>query len=77
LKTPTALEPPTLGKFKSWKGRFARRNVFEIGIAHLRMPIPFIHRIDCFRELRAVRFVDAANVDPHPSETISESLFTA
>ena len=49
---------------------FEARNVGEVRVAHLRVRVPLIHRVDCFRELTAARLVYAAGVHPRPSVSV-------
>lgn len=77
----TASEPPATAS-SSFRRHFAVRrishiHVAQISVAHLRVLIPLIHRVQRLRELRAAGLVDAARIDPDIPQIVAEGLCAA
>ena len=68
LQGPTSCEP------SAFYDLVYGLRVRKISIALYSIAIPFKHRVYGFRQFGAVRFVDAAGVDPDPIKAIEASL---
>ena len=45
-------------------------HISEVHVAHLRVEVPVVHRVDGLRQLGAAAVVDAAGVDPDAREAV-------
>jgi hypothetical protein len=52
-------------------------DIGQVGVAYFRVSIVRVHGVDCFGELRAATFVDAARIDPDPFKPVLQGLAAA